>query len=645
MRKRLLYFAWLLLAGMGCIAQTYHTNGNAYSENCNCYTLTDAQGNQAGSVWNKNQINLSQSFDYKFDVNLGSNDGDGADGMVFVLQNISLSIGSTGEGMGFGGVSPSVGILIDTYQNGNQNDPSYDHISINRDGDINHSSVNNLDGPVSALQGRDNIEDGQFHSLRIIWNATTKVLKAQVDGVDRVQATIDMVASVFSNNPIVFWGFTAATGGSFNRQRFCTSLTPVFNMPANQVTCFPTPVSFIDNSVSFGTILDWHWNFGDGTTASGNAPAPHVFPQPGIYEVKLTITGNNGCESDTFRQSIIIGSQPVAGFGVPPPPVCDEGPVVFTDTSKVTFGSITSWIWTVDNNAPVVIGTGGVFKQDLLYGAHPVSLQVKTKEGCVSPIASNSVTIYPRPSVTMSFANACKGDEVTFTAANDDASVPVRTYNWNFADGSTGSGITAAHTYTKRDTFTIQLYAEADNGCVSAPIKKDLIIYGTNAFAGNDTLVISNLPLQLNGTGGYEYSWSPATGLSDPSIANPVVVLEKSGTYVLTASSPLGCETTDTINIKVMKGPAIYVPNAFSPNGDGINDRFRVTPVGITNIYYFRIFNRYGQLVFNASNTKDGWDGTISGKQQGSGTYVWMVKGKDFTGRVHEERGTLQLVR
>src|SRR5689334_16081277 len=223
MKRRLLYLL-LLFFVKTAVGQTYHTNGSAYSENCNCYTLTDAVATQSGSVWNKIKINLNQSFDYKFNVNLGSKDADGADGMVFVLQNISVNIGTTGEGLGFSGVKPSIGVLIDTWQNANQNDPAYDHISINRDGDVNHSSANNLAGPVRALSNSDNIEDGQFHVLRIIWDATTKNLSAQVDGVDRVQTTIDLVGQVFNNDPEVFWGFTAATGGSTNHQRFCTSL-------------------------------------------------------------------------------------------------------------------------------------------------------------------------------------------------------------------------------------------------------------------------------------------------------------------------------------------------------------------------------------------------------------------------------------
>src|SRR5689334_5246884 len=106
----------------------YILNGSAQKNSCNCYTLTQTTQFQSGSVWNGNKINLNSPFDFWFNVFLGCNDL-GADGIVFILQPISTSVGSSGEGMGFGGVVPSIGIALDTYQNFNLNDPSFDHIS------------------------------------------------------------------------------------------------------------------------------------------------------------------------------------------------------------------------------------------------------------------------------------------------------------------------------------------------------------------------------------------------------------------------------------------------------------------------------------------------------------------------------------
>lgn len=647
MRRPLLLTIPLLMLSIFAVGQStnpYHTNGAAYSENCNCYTITNDLATQAGSVWNRNKIDLHQSFDYKFNVNLGSKDGDGADGIAFVLQNISVSIGNTGEGLGFLGVKPSIGILIDTWQNANQSDPSYDHISINRDGDVSHSTANNLAGPVSAIEGKDNIEDGQFHVFRVIWDAVTHNLSAYIDGVERVRTVIDLVPDVFGNDPLVFWGFTGATGGYSNRQRFCTSLNPDFAIPANLPTCFPATIAFQDKSLSFGSILKWNWDFGDGTTDFTQSPPPHTYAAPGIYDVKLSILGNNGCLSDTFTTRVTIGSKPRADFVLPQPPYCNESVLLFQEVSQVAYGTINSWEWRADNGLPVV-QSSPAFQQSFTYGPHTLSLVVRTKEGCVSDPVSKSILMNPSPSIDMAVSDTCFRTPAYFTSSNLSPAIPIRQWYWLPGDGTRDSSATIQHLYNGPGPHKVQVYAVAENGCHSDTLEHVINIFETKAFAGNDTAVTTGYPLQLNGSGGELYHWSPAAGLSNPDIANPVAMVQAATYYVLTAYTSMGCATTDTIKIEAYKGPMIYVPNAFTPNGDQVNDRFRIKAVGITEFYFLRIYNRYGQLVYSANGPLDGWDGTVNGQAQPAGTYVWMLKGKDFTGQVHAQQGTLTLIR
>src|SRR6185503_2220576 len=188
----------------------YILNGSATQNSCNCYTLTPQAFTQSGSVWNSNKINLNNSFDFNFNVFLGCQDANGADGIVFILQPLSTSIGTSGGGMGFSGISPSVGISLDTWQNIEFNDPSYDHISIQANGNVTHGS--DLAGPIQASGASDNIEDCVEHTFRISWDASSKWLKAYFDGSLRVQAQVDLVNTIFSGDPNVYWGFTGATG-------------------------------------------------------------------------------------------------------------------------------------------------------------------------------------------------------------------------------------------------------------------------------------------------------------------------------------------------------------------------------------------------------------------------------------------------
>ena len=166
------------------------------------------------------------------------------------------------------------------------------------------------------------------------------------------------------------------------------------------------------------------------------------------------------------------------------------------------------------------------------------------------------------------------------------------------------------------------------------------------AFAGNDTAIVIGQPLQLIGSGAEFFDWSPPLGLNKRNIGNPIAILNDNMTYVMKVSTADGCFAMDTINILVFKTkPDIFVPNAFTP-GASRNNLFRPakTP-GIRILDYFRVYNRWGQLVFNTSEIGRGWDGTIGGKQQGAGTYVWVVQGKDYLGQTIAKKGTMVLVR
>jgi gliding motility-associated-like protein len=622
----------------------YHLNGSARQDNCNCYTITTANTFQSGSIWNINKISLNQSFDFKFNVYLGCIDANGADGIVFVLQPISTSVGSSGEGLGFAGVSPSIGIPIDTWLNDNLNDPDYDHISIHKNGDNNHLSANNLAGPVPALASSYNIEDCAWHVLRIVWDASSKTLEAFIDNVSRVKVTLDLVNAVFNGDPNVFWGFTGATGGAVNDQRICTSLNPLYSFPAGQQTCYPTPIEFIDSSTSFGSIVKWFWDFGDGTIDSVATPQPHVFPAPGKYDVSLRILGNNGCLSDPYIKTVIAGSEPVADFLIRPGIICQNDPISFEDMSSVEFGTINKWNWEIADKTFVARNPLAV--QFDVPGTVNASLSVETAEGCKSQIATKTFQSLPKAQVDFDFEDICANETAFFEAMHLNSNdVSVREYYWNSGNGRLDSSATANFTYTKGGTYPVALSAVASNGCVTQAVTKPLNVYQTKAFAGNDTIAAANQPIQLQATGGVVYQWTPASGLNRTDIANPVATLQKDATYIVSAATPVGCATVDSITIKIYKGPAFYVPSAFSPNNDGKNDQLKFLAVGMSSVQVFNVFNRYGQLVFTSNNPSKGWDGRINGVLQDTGAYVWMIKGVDFTGKPVSGKGTVVLIK
>jgi gliding motility-associated-like protein len=168
-------------------------------------------------------------------------------------------------------------------------------------------------------------------------------------------------------------------------------------------------------------------------------------------------------------------------------------------------------------------------------------------------------------------------------------------------------------------------------------------------FAGKDTTVIVNQPLQFNASGGVSYFWIPSTGLSDPTIFNPVGIYGAeidTIRYKVIISNAIGCPDSAYVTVRVFKTvPTVFVPTAFTPNGNGLNDVVRPIAVGIQKINYFNIYNRWGQLVFSTTVNGQGWDGRIKGKDQSSAVFVWTVSAIDYLGKKYFAKGTVTLIR
>jgi gliding motility-associated-like protein len=165
------------------------------------------------------------------------------------------------------------------------------------------------------------------------------------------------------------------------------------------------------------------------------------------------------------------------------------------------------------------------------------------------------------------------------------------------------------------------------------------------ANAGNDTVVQLNTSFQLHGSGGSTYLWSPSGVLNNSNVASPLATISNSTQFVLIVFDNLGCSDSDSILVRAISGPQIYVPNSFTPNGDGLNDIFKPIYVGIYKINYFSIFNRYGEKIFETSSINIGWDGKFKGSNQPMTNYIWIVSGKDKNNNPVQKKGNVLLIR
>jgi gliding motility-associated-like protein len=169
-----------------------------------------------------------------------------------------------------------------------------------------------------------------------------------------------------------------------------------------------------------------------------------------------------------------------------------------------------------------------------------------------------------------------------------------------------------------------------------------------DADAGKDTTLAPGQAHQLQASGGTQYFWTPATGLSNVNIPNPIVTLDNSVDSVIyrvyVADGP--CVRSDLVTIRISNlGPDIIVPSGFTPNGDGKNDLARPITPGIAQLKYFIIFNRLGETIYTTSVIGEGWDGTYKGQNQAPGTYIYQAEGLDFRGNTIFRKGTIVLIR
>jgi gliding motility-associated-like protein len=583
------YLSVLLSISQKQYAQ-YTLNNNATQIACNEYRLTDYTNDQRGSVWNNIKINLTQSFDFNFSVFLGKNDSPGADGMAFVLQPISTSVGTSGGGLGFQGVNPSVGITIDTYQNAPDNDPNYDHIAIQLNGNISHTSINNISGPVTAINGNNNIEDDAWHSFRVVWDAPTKTYTAYIDGILRVTTVKDFVTDIFSGDPLVYWGFTASTGGENNYQAFRTALSPSYTFNTAQKKCVNEPITFTNTTISFSPIVNVYWNFGDGSPVVQTVSPVHSYPVAGDYTVTQRVVALDGCEI-TNTQTVRIGTKPIAGFSNDN--YCNLSVVNFTDTSSTLVGTINNWFWDFDN-AGLTSTQQNPSTTYSLAGPKTIKLAVKSLEGCLSDTLVKTIQIYAIP-----LAPSVSATPIAY--CQNSIALPLTATGTNLlwyttATGGTGN-ITAPIPNTTATGTTTYYVSQKINGCES-PRSAIIIIVSS---APPTPVVVSPVvycqgttPSMLTATGTNLLWYNSNTGGVGNAIA-PTPLTSITGSFYYYVSQTIGtCEGPRAeIWVKIAQIPAtapvvntpiVYCQGAIATAipGTGVSYNWSYSPTTIT---------------------------------------------------------------
>ncbi|MCS6935436.1 MAG: PKD domain-containing protein [Chitinophagales bacterium] len=408
----------------------------------------------------------------------------------------------------------------------------------------------------------------------------------------------------------------------YNRSEADFSYTP---------DCANRPIPFTDlSNTTNGNITEWLWKFGDGTTSTVQSPT-HIYNSSGTYNVTLIITNEYGC-NDTITKPVTLFPTPKADFLYTPP--CIYQPVTFyiKDTSNIA-----SYQWNLQG-----VGTFSTPSFTHTFntpGSFTVTLAVTSSAGCADTATVIATVQTPVTVQIDSVFNACAGYPVQLIASGG------MYYEWFPKDGM--SQPFSATPVVQIDTPT-QFMVVVSNDCFSDTGYTQVYIRPIPwVDAGNDTTIYRDTYAWLSGsTNGVWYYWHPSTWIDEPFSLTTKAQPRETTWYELFAHNEWGCYNKDSVLVTVIYNDILFLPTAFTPNGDGINDMFRILRwLNVESLVDFSVYNRWGQKVFQTNDITSGWDGTFSGRPADMGVYVWQITLRTGDDKTLSYKGNVTLLR
>jgi gliding motility-associated-like protein len=414
--------------------------------------------------------------------------------------------------------------------------------------------------------------------------------------------------------------------------------------------CIGTNFVFTNSSTfPAGNIFSYSWTLGDGGTSTQNN-ASRQYAAYGRYPVRLVAVGANAC-NDTITKFVRVYPKPRAAYSVNDSTQCFDGhSFVFANNSTIAEGSITTYDWKLDQGITSGLATPAN-RQFTAHGTYSTRLRIASAFGCEDS-ARMGLYVYPSPTVSLIGDTACNGEEFYFTGNASVSPGNIQRYEWDFGDGGTSTQQNPVHTYTSSGTYNVRLRAITDMGCdatVNIPGAALSLVRPKANFVSNylgSRGFETDYTFTDRSTGGDQWLWDLGDGNTSTD-QNPKHTYNDTGRMRVTqyVTNSDGCFDSTSQFLWLKPELAWRVPTAFTPNGDKLNDILTPIPVGIAEFQFFRLYNRWGQLVFSTTEVGKGWNGLINGREQGSDTFVWHVRGVDYTGRVIDKKGATTLVR
>ena len=394
-----------------------------------------------------------------------------------------------------------------------------------------------------------------------------------------------------------------------------------------------------NSSITAGT-LSHTWDFGNGATSQAASPT-YTYTNSGSFTVKLVSVSAAGCKDSLSRQ-VTVHPMPTGVLSTPATNLlCEGGTLLLTATGGNTYQ------WYLNGGAiPGAVNATHSATQPGVYTVNVIS-----SNGCVSP-ATGSVTLQlvVRPTVNFVYDKYCAGFPTLFANQSNTSNSNVVSYSWSFGQGQATSTLQSpSYVFTNPGVYNVSLTV-TPLACPSlaTSLTKPVTIVApppNQRYVALNAVENRNLQLEARNLGGANYHWTPPSGLSNPAILNPIFNFNTEVDYVVTITTGIGCIIKDTQLVRIFKEKEIYVPKGFSPNGDGNNDKIFPRLVGVRTLTYFKVYNRWGQLLYQTSNPDEGWDGIYRGVKQPMETYVWMAEGIDIDNNTIRRTGNFLLLR
>lgn len=453
-------------------AQTYQTNGSALNKGAGLVRMTAASiGNQTASAWSTTKIDLTQSFDMSFDMFFGCDNGaNGGDGMTFTFHNDPRALNAVGDGFGYLGVggsaalSPALSIEFDTYDgtaSGGSNELVADHIAIDINGNVNNTT-NTFTGTsgsttVQAIQGGRDLENcasntTNYYTIRVRWtyiNATSQTLRLDEEGVTTMTYSGNLINTIFAGSPLVYWGFTAATGSASNEQWIAPAGTVIPWQCASGSCCTAYtltqtgPSTVCAGSISVGV-----------TASSGSAPTTYNW-STGVTTSTANITGPGTYTINTQQNqagalcpgtlTFNITSTGATGVMTGGATICDDGTSTTPLTVTLTGTPPYSITYSIDGvNQPAITGIASSPYVINAMAPHTYALTaVSDASACSNGSESGSAQVKAYPSLPVGHDNTFSAPASTSLSVDNAGG----TYEW-YTAASGGSLVYTGTNYT-----------------------------------------------------------------------------------------------------------------------------------------------------------------------------------------------------